>query len=552
MGGSRVASNAGQNLITNASTGVGGSIETPLVYAAGDPNAGTAPRVTGIAFDQKAAASTMFDIDSGLDILARQGSKGGSPLTVNTGQLFTIGPLGFDTSGAVGFDTDVGHFSIRGNRTALRDAAAFASLTAPGATTSGLSSVSLRTGRATPLGVIGGGEVVSGLTVVPQAGYFRVFQDGTVVRESAGSVTLQVTRTGDTGIEASVDYETFDLNGARQAQDYTFATGTLRFAPGETSRTFKILITDDVHPEPRGGLGEVFYVRFSNPTNGYGVQFVFPSFSGFPDSTAVFIEDDDSPPPGPQAPSANQGAVANPLDATTFFVRQHYRDFLGRDPDAGGLAFWTNEIEQCGASPACRELKREQVSAAFFLSIEFQETGFLVQRMYKAAFGRAPGYLEFMRGTSEVGRGIIVGQPGWESRLALAKQAFAARFVASAEFKEAFDTKSNAAYVDALFANAGVTPDASERRALIGGLDNRAETRATVFLKVVENESLKQREFAPAFVHAEYFGYLRRDADAGGFNFWLSKLQQFGGDFHRAEMVKAFISSIEYRTRFAP
>ncbi len=35
-----------------------------------------------------------------------------------------------------------------------------------------------------------------------------------------------------------------------------------------------------------------------------------------------------------------------------------------------------------------------------------------------------------------------------------------------------------------------------------------------------------------------------------GFNFWLKKLNDFGGDFHKAEMVRAFIQSSEYRNRF--
>jgi hypothetical protein len=48
----------------------------------------------------------------------------------------------------------------------------------------------------------------------------------------------------------------------------------------------------------------------------------------------------------------------------------------------------------------------------------------------------------------------------------------------------------------------------------------------------------------------QYFGYLRRDPDAEGYNHWLSKLEQFGGNYVRAEMVKAFLSSIEYRKRF--
>ncbi len=56
----------------------------------------------------------------------------------------------------------------------------------------------------------------------------------------------------------------------------------------------------------------------------------------------------------------------------------------------------------------------------------------------------------------------------------------------------------------------------------------------------------------------EYFGYLRRnpndapDGDFSGYDSWVIKLNQFNGDFVRAEMVKALINSIEYRKRFGP
>jgi len=58
----------------------------------------------------------------------------------------------------------------------------------------------------------------------------------------------------------------------------------------------------------------------------------------------------------------------------------------------------------------------------------------------------------------------------------------------------------------------------------------------------------------------QYFGYLRRNPndapeaglDFTGYNFWLDKLNQFNGNFISAEMVKAFISSGEYRQRFGP
>jgi len=57
-------------------------------------------------------------------------------------------------------------------------------------------------------------------------------------------------------------------------------------------------------------------------------------------------------------------------------------------------------------------------------------------------------------------------------------------------------------------------------------------------------------KFNETFVMMEYFGYLRSDYDAGGFQFWLNKLNQFGGSFEQAEMVKAFIVSGEFRDGF--
>ena len=70
------------------------------------------------------------------------------------------------------------------------------------------------------------------------------------------------------------------------------------------------------------------------------------------------------------------------------------------------------------------------------------------------------------------------------------------------------------------------------------------------------NATFRQNEQSPAFVMMEYFGYLRRDpsatpdSDLSGYNFWLNKLNAFGGNYIKAEMVKAFITSTEYRQRF--
>jgi hypothetical protein len=261
-------------------------------------------------------------------------------------------------------------------------------------------------------------------------------------------------------------------------------------------------------------------------------------------------------------------AGQNLADDSQFFVAQHYRDFLSREPDTAGLAFWTNEIEQCGTNTQCRDVKRVNVSAAFFLSIEFQETGYLVYRFYKAAFGNLPNrpvpvrMQQFFPDTQEIGRGIIVGQGNWRPQLETNKQAFALEFVQRDEFVARYPTTmSPTQFVDSLFANAGVTPTAAERQAAIdefGLASNTADlnARARALRRVAENSTLQQQEFNRAFVLMEYFGYLRRNPDDPpdtsftGYNFWLAKLNQFGGDFVAAEMVKAFISSPEYRQRF--
>jgi hypothetical protein len=90
------------------------------------------------------------------------------------------------------------------------------------------------------------------------------------------------------------------------------------------------------------------------------------------------------------------------------------------------------------------------------------------------------------------------------------------------------------------------------RDSLVAGLNGSTETRATVLRKIAESEEFAANETNPAFVLMEYFGYLRRDPDVAGYNFWLNKLNAFNGSFINAEMVKAFITSSEYRQRFGP
>ena len=248
--------------------------------------------------------------------------------------------------------------------------------------------------------------------------------------------------------------------------------------------------------------------------------------------------------------TATRDAVSsgNAVDTADYFVRQHYLDFLGREPDESGFNFWSDQILSCGADAGCRERRTINVSAAYFLSIEFQQTGGLVDGLYRASYGRAPRYAEFMPDTAVVARDVVVGRANWAQLLEANKQAFVAAWVDRADFRAAYDGLANDAYVNALVTHAGGFN--GDRDALVSSLNNGTMTRAAVLRQVVENEGFVHAKRNETFVMMEYFGYLRRDPDADGYQFWLNKLNQFGGNFEQAEMVKAFISSGEYRNRF--
>ena len=267
-------------------------------------------------------------------------------------------------------------------------------------------------------------------------------------------------------------------------------------------------------------------------------------------------------------PGTNIPVTINDAD---FFVHTHYVDFLSRLPEPEGFRFWENEILQCGTNASCIEIKRINVSAAFFLSIESQNTGYLVYRIHKAAFGDLPGKpvpvrrATFMPDSRSISNGLIVGKPGWDQLLENNKAAFTLAFVQRPQFVAEYPNGMSAdAFVTKLderaFGQAGQgVLSSSEKAAIVAALSlgpNDPARRATALRAVAENSNLQQREFNKAFVLMQYFGYLHRDPDAapdtgfGGFNFWLNKLNEFNGNFIQAEMVKAFITSIEYNQRF--
>src|SRR5438105_2023100 len=243
-----------------------------------------------------------------------------------------------------------------------------------------------------------------------------------------------VTRSGDASFPATVNYATSDSSGANPCSaitgsassrcDYIATSGTLNFAAGQASQPISIPITYDSYAE----VPETFTVNLSSPT---GLN------AGLGSPSTITITINDSGFTGP-----------NQIDSAGFFVRQHYVDFLNREPDASGLAFWNNQMTNCGASDLT--VCRINVSGAFFQSIEFQETGYLVERIYKATFGDATGSSstggthtlrvpsvrlnQFLPDTQRIGQGVVVGQGNWQQQLDDNKNAFTEEFVQRSTF----------------------------------------------------------------------------------------------------------------------
>jgi hypothetical protein len=370
------------------------------------------------------------------------------------------------------------------------------------------------------------------------------------VNEDVTQTVVTVTRVGTNSTKATVDYTSVD-GTAKQKGDYTFATGRLVFQPGDTQKTFSVLINEDAYTEGP----EAATLILSNPSGGTTL--------GAPNNASVQIADDATE------------ASTNPIDDPRIFAGTHYHDFLGRQADQSGEDFWTNETASCGGNAGCLDSKRVHVSAAFFFSIEFQRTGYLIIKTHKAAFGSdksTPRYTVFLRDQHSINEGVIVGQAGWEARLEQNTQAFFQEFVQRVEFLARFPNGTPAAtYVDTLFANATVTPTTAERNAAIAAYGSGDTAgRAASLRSVAESNSVFQKQYNPAFVLMEYYGYLRRNPDDSpdnnfsGYDFWLNKLDQFSQPnedvrdeavafrrVDRAEMVRAFLLSAEYRQRFA-
>lgn len=230
----------------------------------------------------------------------------------------------------------------------------------------------------------------------------------------------------------------------------------------------------------------------------------------------------------------------NPLNDPNNFVRQQYLDFLSREPDHAGLVYWSDQIRQCGSDEACVDQRKVAVSAAFFISDEFQRTGYFIHRLYKASYGRIPTYIEFTPDRRKIVGGANLGA---------AKIAFANEWVSRDIFLQSYPPAMSAAdFVNRLYDNAGLFPYTTERQEQAAAMAS-GKTRAEVLRDVIETPAFKTAEYNRAFVLSQYFGYLRRNPDQGGLEFWIDVLNNRDPNNYLG-MVQAFIGSVEYLDRF--
>ncbi|HVF88395.1 MAG TPA: NF038122 family metalloprotease [Pyrinomonadaceae bacterium] len=359
--------------------------------------------------------------------------------------------------------------------------------------------------------------------------------------ESDGKATINVTRIGDTSGTGKIAYATRAdagffrcdvVNGqASERCDYSTTVGTLRFAAGETQKSFVVPVADDAFVEGSESVSLTLYT---------------PTTANVSTATLTITDNDATPPT-----TAN-----NPFNSNSFFVRQHYLDFLAREPDAGGLNDWLNVLNTCGpgqgnlGSPTTCD--RIHVSSGFYRSPEFTDRGYFVYRFYEAALASRPLYAEFIPDMAS----LSGFQTSAEQEQSIAE--FIAKFMSSSSFVQRYGTptSANAAEFIARLESAAQLQIVEPRRyQLISEMGSGQKTAAQTLRAFIESQQVYDKFYFRGFVAMQYFGYLRRDPDTAGYSDWVDVLTNGRasagvgpGDYRH--MIRGFVYSVEYRERF--
>jgi hypothetical protein len=232
---------------------------------------------------------------------------------------------------------------------------------------------------------------------------------------------------------------------------------------------------------------------------------------------------------GTNALERDNDVFAATLLGAQLFAMQQYRDFLGREGDAGGVAFWTGQL-QGGAQT------RAQMVETYFNSAEFQGAGAPMVRLYFAYFLRIPDYggLAYWMGRFRSG-----------TSLSEISQAFAL----SPEFAQRYGTLTNSQFVSLVYQNVlGRAPDASGLAFWTGRL-GAGMSRGDMMAAFSESPEYRAVIGNEVYVTMMYGGMLRRSPDPGGFSFWVGYMD---GGKSGLDLIAGFLAAPEYRARFLP
>lgn len=202
------------------------------------------------------------------------------------------------------------------------------------------------------------------------------------------------------------------------------------------------------------------------------------------------------------------------------------------------------------AAPAPREMAARLDKDPYYLLVEFPSTSFFVYRLIKASRGGMPRREEFMKAMHDLGRNLFIGAPDWKDQLESHRRTLVHQWITSEEFRRTYDGQENGEFVSALFKNAGLVSQSTEREALLKRLDEGAETRESVLRRVIDDETFYAREYNTALVLVHFFGYLGRNPDdppdngLGGLFYWRNVLDSTG-DYR--SITRAFLESDEYQ-----
>jgi len=235
-------------------------------------------------------------------------------------------------------------------------------------------------------------------------------------------------------------------------------------------------------------------------------------------------------------------AQPHPLTSNEFFVRQLYIDFLGREADQAGLSAWLNNLN--GNAPQCKlptDCDRIAVATGFVSSPEFRDRGYFAYEMYSAVLGRLPHYSELIPDMARLNGFLSAAE------LEANKQAYISEFMMRSEDTQKYGALNNAQFVDAL-TQAGGLPNHPAKTAWVTGLNNGTLTRAQVVRQYIDSTETYQKFLNEAVIIMDYFGFLRRDADAA-YQAWID-IFNHSNDYRL--IINGFMNSPEYGLRFGP